>query len=100
MEMIPPAVGILLPRTPRLGNTTQNWIGRSQLPNDTYLDGNPDDFCIYNRALSSAEVATLASLHNPSCHLLEEAGHGISQEKARQLEHKACRSDGMDVLGE
>ncbi|KRE92085.1 hypothetical protein ASG89_34090 [Paenibacillus sp. Soil766] len=38
-----------------LGVTTQNWIGRSQFP-DPYLDGRVDDFRIYDRSLSTAEV--------------------------------------------
>jgi concanavalin A-like lectin/glucanase superfamily protein len=42
-----------------LGVTTQNWIGRSQYPNDHYLDGLVDEFRIYNRALSAAEVMEL-----------------------------------------
>jgi len=44
-----------------LGNTTQNWIGRSQYSADPYLNGRVDDFRIYNRALSASEVSTLAS---------------------------------------
>jgi Alpha-L-arabinofuranosidase B, catalytic/Alpha-L-arabinofuranosidase B (ABFB) domain/Concanavalin A-like lectin/glucanases superfamily/Lamin Tail Domain/NPCBM-associated, NEW3 domain of alpha-galactosidase len=43
-----------------LGNTNQNWIGRSQYP-DPFLDATVDDFNIYNRALTPAEVATLAA---------------------------------------
>jgi len=43
-----------------LGNTNQNWIGRSQYP-DPFLNATVDDFNIYSRALSPAEVATLAS---------------------------------------
>jgi hypothetical protein len=39
-----------------LGNTTQNWIGRSQFSADPYLDGRVDDFRIYNRALSASDV--------------------------------------------
>ena len=39
----------------RLGNTPNNWIGRSQ-----YLDGELDDFRIYQRGLSAEEVASLA----------------------------------------
>jgi len=42
-----------------LGNTNQNWIGRSQYP-DPYLNATVDDFNIYNRALSGAEIAALA----------------------------------------
>jgi hypothetical protein len=49
------SVGI---RPSHLGVTTQNWIGRSQFP-DPYLDGRVDDFRIYNRALSAAEVAAV-----------------------------------------
>ncbi|HEY2267016.1 MAG TPA: arabinofuranosidase catalytic domain-containing protein, partial [Streptosporangiaceae bacterium] len=44
-----------------LGDTNQNWIGRSQFSADPYLDGTVDDFNIYNRALSASEVAALAS---------------------------------------
>jgi hypothetical protein len=43
-----------------LGSTNQNWIGRSQYP-DPFLNATVDDFNIYSRALSPAEVATLAS---------------------------------------
>ena len=42
-----------------LGNTTQNWIGRSQY-DDPYLNATVDDFQIYGRALSGTEVAALA----------------------------------------
>ncbi|MDQ0116799.1 LamG-like jellyroll fold domain-containing protein [Paenibacillus harenae] len=41
-----------------LGETTQNWIGRSQFP-DPYLDGRVDDFRIYTRAISSSEVVSV-----------------------------------------
>jgi hypothetical protein len=43
-----------------LGNTTNNWIGRSQY-SDPFLNGTVDDFQIYNRGLSAAEVQALAS---------------------------------------
>jgi hypothetical protein len=42
-----------------LGNTNQNWIGRSQYP-DPFLDATVDDFNIYDLALSPPEVAALA----------------------------------------
>jgi hypothetical protein len=42
-----------------LGNTTNNWIGRSQYSSDAFLDGQIDEFRIYNRALSASEVQTL-----------------------------------------
>jgi hypothetical protein len=44
-----------------LGDTNQNWIGRSQFSGDPFLNATVDDFNIYDRALSAAEVATLAS---------------------------------------
>ena len=44
-----------------LGNTTQNWIGRSQWSADPYLNGLVDDFRIYTRALSASEIASMAS---------------------------------------
>jgi Alpha-L-arabinofuranosidase B, catalytic/Concanavalin A-like lectin/glucanases superfamily/Lamin Tail Domain/NPCBM-associated, NEW3 domain of alpha-galactosidase len=44
-----------------LGDTNQNWIGRSQFSGDPYLNGTVDDFNVYSRALSASEVAALAS---------------------------------------
>jgi hypothetical protein len=44
-----------------LGNTTQNWIGRSQFIADPYLAATVDDFQIYDHALTAAEIAALAS---------------------------------------
>jgi DUF1680 family protein len=43
-----------------LGSTNQNWIGRSQYAGDPYLSGALDDFRVYSRALSAAEVAQFA----------------------------------------
>ncbi|MDP9000323.1 MAG: LamG domain-containing protein, partial [Myxococcota bacterium] len=42
-----------------LGNTTRNWLGRSQFVADAYLDGQIDNFRIYNRALTASEVLQL-----------------------------------------
>jgi GH43 family beta-xylosidase len=42
-----------------LGNTTNNWIGRSQYSADAFLDGQIDEFRIYNRALSASEILSL-----------------------------------------
>ncbi|MBN2738192.1 MAG: family 43 glycosylhydrolase [Spirochaetales bacterium] len=44
-----------------MGNTANNYIGRSQWPNDPYMEGSVDDFRIYNRALSDSEIADLAN---------------------------------------
>ncbi|UCG56702.1 MAG: hypothetical protein JSU70_17780 [Phycisphaerales bacterium] len=43
-----------------LGNTTNNWLGRSQYVADAYYVGLIDDFRIYSRALARGEVAWLA----------------------------------------
>lgn len=42
-----------------LGNTTQNYLGRSQYAADPYLNGRIDEFRIYSRALSDVEIARL-----------------------------------------
>ncbi|WP_368498165.1 LamG-like jellyroll fold domain-containing protein [Herbiconiux sp. A18JL235] len=42
-----------------LGNTNRNYLGKSQYSDPAY-DGAIDDFAIYDRALSTAEVAGLA----------------------------------------
>jgi hypothetical protein len=42
-----------------LGDTTRNWLGRSQWSVDPYFHGSLDDFRIYGRVLSGAEIAQL-----------------------------------------
>jgi hypothetical protein len=44
----------------RLGNAPNNWIGRSQNASDPFFAGLVDDFRIYQRGLTAAEVAELA----------------------------------------
>jgi hypothetical protein len=44
-----------------LGSTTNNYIGRSQFSADPYLDGDVDEFRVYNRALLPDEIQTLAN---------------------------------------
>jgi hypothetical protein len=44
-----------------MGNTTNNYIGRSQWEQDPYLNGEVDEFYVYNRAISTSEVADLAN---------------------------------------
>ncbi len=45
----------------QIGNTSRNWIGRSQFPDDPYLNGKVDDFRIYDGVLTAEEVAALAN---------------------------------------
>ncbi|QXT63993.1 family 43 glycosylhydrolase [Tessaracoccus palaemonis] len=42
-----------------LGETTRNWLGRSQFDADPYLIGTLDDVNIFSRALSADEIAQL-----------------------------------------
>jgi hypothetical protein len=44
-----------------LGSTPYNYIGRSQFSDDPYLDGDIDEFRVYDRALSPEEIQALAS---------------------------------------
>ena len=46
-----------------LGSTTQTWIGRSEFSADPYLNGQVDNFRIYDRALTASEVQELYSGH-------------------------------------
>jgi hypothetical protein len=43
-----------------LGDTADNFIGRSPFSGDPYLDGQIDEFRIYNRVLSAVEIGVLA----------------------------------------
>ncbi|GAA1447877.1 hypothetical protein GCM10009617_32870 [Leifsonia poae] len=43
------------------GQSTKNYIGKSQYGGDPALNATVDDFNVYSRALSATEVATLAS---------------------------------------
>ena len=49
---------MVLPRS--FGSTTQNYLGDSQWEGDAFFTGSLDEFRIYNRALSEAEVRYLA----------------------------------------
>jgi hypothetical protein len=45
----------------QLGNTTQNWLGRSQYAADGYFNGRMQDLRIHAGALSAADIAALAA---------------------------------------
>nr|WP_294928035.1 cellulose binding domain-containing protein [uncultured Flavobacterium sp.] len=47
-----------------LGNTTKNYLGKSQWP-DPLLAGQVDDFRIYSKALSALEIAEMAFAYLP-----------------------------------
>jgi Concanavalin A-like lectin/glucanases superfamily len=46
-----------------LGTTAQDWLGRSEFAGDPYLDGQLDNFRIYDRALSATDVQALYAGH-------------------------------------
>ena len=46
----------------RLGNTANNWIGRSQNPAEPYFSGLVDDPRIYQRGLAVAEIGELVQV--------------------------------------
>jgi len=48
-----------------LGDTTNNWLGRSQYSADAYFDGCLDDFRIYDYALSEEQVVKLLCIDPP-----------------------------------
>ncbi|MBN2736545.1 MAG: family 43 glycosylhydrolase [Spirochaetales bacterium] len=49
-----------------MGNTIDNFIGRSQWEQDPYLNAEIDDFRIYNRAISANELAAWVSKETPT----------------------------------
>jgi len=49
-----------------LGETTQNWLGRSQYSADGYFDGSLDDFRIYDRVLTAGQVRDLYNDNPPT----------------------------------
>ena len=80
-----------------LGTTTQNWIGRSQYP-DPFLNGTVDDFNIYNRALSPAEVAAVAGgqpgAGNVADYKFDETGGAAATDSSGNAHHATIISPG------
>jgi Concanavalin A-like lectin/glucanases superfamily len=54
-------VGGLTLHPSSMGSTANNWIGRSQLAQDPYFKGMFDDFRIYDRALTAAEIVAIVN---------------------------------------
>lgn len=46
-----------------LGNTTANYIAKSQYSGDSYFKGYIEDFRVYSNALTSDEISEIASVH-------------------------------------
>jgi hypothetical protein len=61
VDGLPAATNSLSLSPASLGNTTQNWIGRSQYSADPYLNGLVDDFRIFSGSLNAGEVASLVT---------------------------------------
>ena len=60
-----------------LGNSTQNYVGKSQFNGDAYLDGSIDDFRIYNKALSADEVKKLYDSNQSTYVYGDVTGDGV-----------------------
>jgi hypothetical protein len=63
-----------------MGNTTQNYLGRSQWSTDPYSDHTYDDFRIYNYALSDQGVAALVNGSTLPVTLAQFTGRMAAQE--------------------
>lgn len=59
-----------------LGDTNQNYLGRSQYVTDPYFNGSLDEFQLYERALSAAEIARLAGPPDPPTGFAATGGDG------------------------
>jgi regulation of enolase protein 1 (concanavalin A-like superfamily) len=62
-ELARNTTAILLPKD--LGNTTNNWLGRSHDPENSYYLGSMDDFRIYNYALTADEIVEVMNRPDP-----------------------------------
>ncbi|MDQ0064097.1 LamG-like jellyroll fold domain-containing protein [Paenibacillus harenae] len=76
-----------------LGETTQNWIGRSQYA-DPYLDGRVDDFRIYTRAISSSEVTSV--MNGQTLETVTAAPTGVT---AMTADHRSINVSWPAVTG-
>jgi hypothetical protein len=68
-----------------LGETRQNWLGRSQYSADGYFDGALDDFRIYDKALTKSEIQAVMgiSIESPVAHLkLDETSGNIAYDSS------------------
>jgi hypothetical protein len=55
------ATGAISLRPANLGTAGYAYIGKSWFPSDPYFDGQIDDFRVYNRALSEADIQAISS---------------------------------------
>ena len=84
-------------RPSSLGNTTNNWIGRSQY-GDPNLNGTVDDFQIYDRALTAEEITALQTEPGAGNVVSVQVRRGGRADGGRLLGQRARRDDGRPVL--
>jgi hypothetical protein len=92
----------------RLGDTPNNWIGRSQNPADPFLAGEVDDLRIYQRGLPRMEIAEIVvtdRIHGLAAFIAGQAiDHGLQRaltvklEQALELFTRGKAADALDVL--
>ncbi|NLY42535.1 MAG: hypothetical protein GX066_00870, partial [Clostridiaceae bacterium] len=68
-----------------LGETTRNYIGRSQFSGDAYLNGRVDDFRVYSRALSAEEIRTVMTAGMTDQQLAEAAVNAVILEDTERV---------------
>jgi arabinan endo-1,5-alpha-L-arabinosidase len=68
----------------QIGSGAGQWLGRSRFP-DPLLNGNLDDFRLYDRALSQVEIAKLASAQSGYAHYRFEESSGACIEDSSGL---------------
>ena len=76
-----------------LGSTTQNYVGKSQFSGDPAMQGEVDDFRIYSRALSQAEVQSLAAI-NPAAYWKFDETEGTTAADSSGNGHTATLGTG------
>jgi hypothetical protein len=75
----------------RLGNTPNNWIGRSQSTADPFLHGRIDDFQIHQRALGLSELRGLVVFGQVNSLVDYIAGQPVNGGVKRSLQAKLDR---------
>jgi Concanavalin A-like lectin/glucanases superfamily/Putative Ig domain len=86
----------------QMGDTPQNWIGRSQFTADPYLSGKIDDFRVYNYALTGNAVYALwgqSSNHAPAFSAERIARVNAAEDSSYGSTAQTVSTDASDADG-